>query len=226
MSDIEYEMDKYTKLITNKVYSITNLINDLKELYKTKEIILNQKSNFSEIEMNETEKEKTNYLKINDNNFSQDNNLNEKNDINEKKIEDCLLKCSNLNILEQIKDNGNGDIDATKLLIQALETKIFTKFNIMEERFKNIQMENMKVKNLTESHSNLLDELKLNIQLLKDDIDKLTNTFNTTTNKLNKKDNSLENKIKEIIEKTPNINSIIDEKIKVLEEEFSKIKIN
>ena len=154
------------------------------------------------------------------------NDLNEKNDINEKKIEDCLLKCSNLNILEQIKDNGNGDIDATKLLIQALETKIFTKFNIMEERFKNIQMENMKVKNLTESHSNLLDELKLNIQLLKDDIDKLTNTFNTTTNKLNKKDNSLENKIKEIIEKTPNINSIIDEKIKVLEEEFSKIKIN
>jgi hypothetical protein len=93
MSDIEYEMDKYTKLITNKVYSITNLINDLKELYKTKEIILNQKSNFSEIEMNETEKEKTNYLKINDN-ISQDNNLNEKNDINENinMNEETILK--------------------------------------------------------------------------------------------------------------------------------------
>ena len=87
MSDIEYEMDKYTKLITNKVSSITNLINDLKELYKTKEIILNQKSNFSEIEMNETEKE-------NDNNFSQDNNLNEKNDINENinMNEETILK--------------------------------------------------------------------------------------------------------------------------------------
>ena len=93
MSDIEYEMDKYTKLITNKVSSITNLINDLKELYKTKEIILNQKNNFSEIEMNETEKEKTNYLKINDN-FSQDNNLNEKNDINENinMNEETILK--------------------------------------------------------------------------------------------------------------------------------------
>ena len=95
MSDIEYEMDKYTKLITNKVYSITNSINNLKELYKTKDIILNQKSNFSEIEMNyKTEKEKINYLKINDNNFSQDNNLNEKNDINENinMNEEIILK--------------------------------------------------------------------------------------------------------------------------------------
>ena len=154
------------------------------------------------------------------------NDLNEKNETNEKKIEDCLLKCSNLNVLEEIKDSGNGDIDATKLLIKALETKVFTKFNTIEERFKNIQIEYMKLKNFTEEHTNLIDELKLNIQLIKDDFEKLKNTLNNTINKLNKKDNSLENKIKEIMENKPNINSIIDEKIKLLEDEFSKIKIN
>ena len=222
------------KLITQN--TLTELEKKIKDnQIKIEELEKNIKDSTDQTEMNDLEnsieKKFKEYNMKNENMIknlqSNINELNEKNETNEKKIEDCLLKCSNLNVLEEIKDSGNGDIDATKLLIKSLETKVFTKFNTIEERFKNIQIEFMKVKNLTESHNNSLEELKLNLQLLKDDFEKLKNTFNNTTNKLNKKDNSLENKIKEILENTPNNNnSLIDEKIKLLEDEFSKIKTN
>ena len=221
------------KLITQN--TLTELEKKIKDnQIKIEELEKNIKDSTDQTEMNDLEnsieKKFKEYNMKNENMIknlqSNINDLNEKNETNEKKIEDCLLKCSNLNVLEEIKDSGNGDIDATKLLIKALETKVFTKFNTIEERFKNIQIEYMKLKNFTEEHTNLIDELKLNIQLIKDDFEKLKNTLNNTINKLNKKDNSLENKIKEIMENKPNINSIIDEKIKLLEDEFSKIKIN
>ena len=46
MTDIEFEMNKYTKLIINKVDSIIYSIKNLKELYKTKDKILNEKRHF------------------------------------------------------------------------------------------------------------------------------------------------------------------------------------
>ncbi len=127
MSDIEYEMNKYTKLITKKVYNITNSINNLKELYKTKNILLNQKRPFCEIEINDKkEKEKTNCLKINNNNFSHDNNLNLLNDIN-----------SNLNNNE---DNNNIKNNEETILKRGLiKTKIIIqpKYNSQEGIIKN-----------------------------------------------------------------------------------------
>ena len=157
------------------------------------------------------------------------NELNDKNENNEKKIEDCLLKCANINIIEEIKDNGNGDIDSTKILIKALENKVFTKFNTIEERFKNSQIEFMKVKNLTESHNNSIEEIDLKIQMINDELEKLKKTLTNTTNKLNKKDTNLENQIKELSDNLVNISNfenLINEKEKALRDEFTKFKSN
>ena len=62
MTDIEFEMNKYSKLIINKVDSIIYSIKNLKELYKTKDKILNEKRHFDN-DKKELEKEKVNFQK-------------------------------------------------------------------------------------------------------------------------------------------------------------------
>ena len=122
------------KLITQN--TLTELEKKIKDnQIKIEELEKNIKDSTDQKEMNDLEnsieKKFKEYNMKNENMIknlqSNINELNEKNETNEKKIEDCLLKCSNLNVLEEIKDSGNGDIDATKLLIKSLETKVLNK---------------------------------------------------------------------------------------------------
>ena len=65
---------------------------------------------------------------------NQINNLIKNNKEQDKKIEDCLLKCNSIDIYNLLKDNGDGTIDATKVMVNTLEDKVFKKFEFFEER--------------------------------------------------------------------------------------------
>mgnify|MGYP003301930597 CR=1 FL=1 len=43
------------------------------------------------------------------------------------------------------KDSGDGNIDATKILLQAVENKIYKKFSFTEDKIKKCEIENQKL---------------------------------------------------------------------------------
>ena len=44
------------------------------------------------------------------------------------------------------KDNGDGNIDATKLLVKSLEEKVFKKLYLIDEKYKKDATNNIKLK--------------------------------------------------------------------------------
>ena len=64
------------------------------------------------------------------------NELFEKNKDFEKKYEDLSVKMTDIDIFSMFKDNGDGTIDATKVMVRALEDKVFKKFEFVDKRYK------------------------------------------------------------------------------------------
>jgi hypothetical protein len=63
-----------------------------------------------------------------------------------QKIEDCEVKCASLDILNVIKDSGDGTVDAAKILFKSLEDKCFKKFELIDARYKQDSIDLMKMK--------------------------------------------------------------------------------
>ena len=68
-----------------------------------------------------------------------------------KKIEECVLKCDSVDIYNLLKDTGDSNIDAAKLMVSSLEEKIFKKFAFIDERNK---IEEEKIVRLLKSDEN------------------------------------------------------------------------
>ena len=51
-------------------------------------------------------------------------------------MEDCSVKCASIDILNIIKDSGDGTVDAAKILFKSLENKCFKKFDLIDARYK------------------------------------------------------------------------------------------
>ena len=64
-----------------------------------------------------------------------------------QKIENLQVKSSELDVFSMFKDSGDGTIDATKVMIKALEEKIFKKFELVDARYKKDSLDNLKMKN-------------------------------------------------------------------------------
>ena len=168
--------------------------------------------------LNETKKKRddTEYL----------NNINKKlEDISskcselEERMDNCEVKCSNYDIVTMIKDNGNGTVDATKVIVRALEEKVFKKIEMVETKSKNNSYLNEKLDliinkiekdrqnieklfNLSAAHKESIDELKndmneksTTIKNNEDKITKLSKKLNDFREKLNTKINELNTKI-------------------------------
>jgi len=108
-------------------------------------------------------------------NDSQFNLINEK--INElfhnnkdydKKIEDLQVKTSDFDIFSMFKDNGDGTIDATKVMVKALEEKVFKKFEIQDKRYKIESLDNMKTKNNVENIMPKIDQIHREIERIRE----------------------------------------------------------
>lgn len=106
---------------------------------------------------------------------SQNDIINNTNDIKEMKemLEDMKNKMSDYNMYEMFKDTSEGigeNPDTTKSLIVNLETKIFKKFGLIDERNKKSEEENMKtktevlnLKNKTEVMTHQINQSKENL---------------------------------------------------------------
>ena len=80
----------------------------------------------------QTDKTKSPYLNINEkiNKLLQNNkNLSEK-------IDKLEVKTSDMDIFKMFKDNGDGNIDTTKVLVKSLEEKVSKKFELLDMKFK------------------------------------------------------------------------------------------
>ena len=136
-----------------------------------------------------------------------------------------------MDIFNVIKDSGDGNVDASKLLIRALETRINKRLDLNDEKYKNDQIEFMKVKNQTINQGNLIDVLQRNVNNMKENIENLNNEFVIDIKNLKDKYEALhqllnenkENLNQDINESKESSKNYTDEREKVILEEISII---
>ena len=100
-----------------------------------------------------------------------DNRINEliqKNSEQDKAIEDLTVKSSNFDIFSMFRDSGDGSIDMAKVLIKALEEKVFKKFDLIDLRYKQEANETVKIKKMMENMHPIVEKCERDINDLKD----------------------------------------------------------
>ena len=147
----------------------------------------------------------------------------------DSKIENCEIMCSNLDVMNMIKDSGDGKIDAAKVMVKSLEEKIFKKFELIDEKNKNEKSDSIninskidlifdkinrdrqnieKLYNITGENKEAIDQIKKDLKEKTNEIRKITDEEKSTSKKLDDAKKSLNKKIKELSEK---LNSEIEE---------------
>ena len=121
-------------------------------------------------------------------------------DRDKKDLDDIKVKVEDFNVYDLFKDSGNGNMDATKVLVRTLEAKCNKRFEIQENRQKANDEDIFKLKNDMTNVNNLGDMLTKQNENNKEIINTLTNDLNETKetqkdnfNTLNKKIDNLGN---------------------------------
>ena len=150
-----------------------------------------------------------------------DNRINEiiqKNSDQDKAIEDLTVKSSNFDIFSMFRDSGDGTIDMAKVLVKALEEKVFKKFDLIDLRYKQEANETVKIKKMMENLQPIVEkcereinDLKEGEQKLKEEIDNLKELIENNNKKYNEIINDKENNINQKIDELKND---IEKKIK------------
>ena len=170
---------------------------------------------------NITQENKLSYDKLDEQIF----NLSQKNVEQDEKIEECILKSNNFDILNIIKDSGDGSIDLAKLLIKSLEDRVFKKFEFIDQRYKQEGMELMKISKMSENINHKMDKIERNfneiknseIIQMKDDIE---NNQSNNEKKIEEINNNLNDKEINLIQK---INDVETNLLKLLQEKDSDL---
>ena len=146
------------------------------------------------------------------------NSILQKNEDYEQKLENLQVKTSELDVFSMFKDSGDGTIDATKVMIKALEEKIFKKFELVDARYKKDSLDNLKMKTNMENITPKLDQFHRELERISDinkqqkedldsykkeneekSLDNINNIYNDVNQKLidlkNEFDNNLKNKL-------------------------------
>ena len=209
---------KPTDLIKNILRAIKE--NKEKIAYLEKELIKEKERNEKEFKSHE------------ENNYNDFDSLRKKlNELSLKladydnKIENCEIKCSNFDVMDMIKDSGDGKIDAAKLMVKSLEEKIFKKFEIIDEKKKNEKSDNINIKNhidliyekinrdrqnleklysITGENKEAIGQIKKDLKEKTNEIRKIADEEKNTYKKLDDAKKSLNKKIKELSEKLNN----------------------
>ena len=158
------------------------------------------------------------------------NSIIQKNNDLEKKIELLQSHIQGLDIMTIFKDDGTGTIDATKVMVKALQEKVFKKFELVEQRYKKDGEDNFKIKNTVENLGikmetiyRDIESIKELIQNQKEEFDKYKNNELQTKESINSDIindiNSKITKLKEDFE----IN--INNKINSIEDKLNNIKL-
>ena len=167
--------------LDNNIYNITKSDNKIspsliKNMMKQ---IKDQKAHISKLDEKiknlTTEETKITNLTLENksNNDSSQNKINElikKIQDFEQTIETIQSDLKGLDFMKMFQDDGSGSIDATKVLVKALQEKVFKKFELVEQRYKKDALENAKTKST-------VDNLVPKIDMMKNELDKI-NDYN------------------------------------------------
>ena len=138
------------------------------------------------------------------------NSLLQQNEEYQRKLEDIQVKTSELDVFSMFKDSGDGTIDATKLMLKALEEKVFKKFELVDARYKKDSLDNLKMKTNIENITPKLDQFNRELERIndinkqqKEDLDgykkeneeQNLDNFNNLTNDFNQKLQDLKNEM-------------------------------
>ncbi len=145
-------------------------------------------------------------------------------------MEDLQTKTADMDVFNMIKDSGDGNTDASKVLIRALEARINKRFDLNDEKYKNDQLEFQKVKNQAMNNGNLINVLQRNYNNVKDDFENINNQLGNNVKELKSKDDDLNKLINDNNEQiNKNINTTkeeiekeIDDKLKEALEQINK----
>ena len=195
------------------------------ELSKLKTLLNDNSSKIENIEKNNND--------FNNNLSEMDNKLSEM----KRSVDDIKVKVEDFNIYELFKDNGDGNLDASKILIQALENKVFKKFGMVDERMKANETDIFNIKNNITNYDNLIESIKRENEKLKKIFEEYDKNYNEDKENNNKNFEDINNNIENIYKKLSdfdsnknninidNNNNINNEKISEMENKFNE-KLN
>ena len=158
------------------------------------------------------------------------NSIIQKNNDFEKKIELLQSHMQGLDIMTIFKDDGTGTIDATKVMVKALQEKVFKKFELVEQRYKKDGEDNFKTKNTVENLGikmetiyRDIESIKELIQNQKEEFDKYKNNELQTKESIN---SDIINDINsKIIKLKEDFEININNKINSIEDKLNNIKL-
>ena len=200
-----------------------------KKLSKVITLKTNDVKNECKLLINTNNKE--NESKFNDlfEKFNEMMNLKEK---LENQMEDCVTKCSSIDIINMFKDSGDGTVDAAKVMVKALEEKVFKKIEFVETRAKKETNNTSDIKNNMKDLYDTIKSIKTDILNINESLDKNKDNMNNIQNDFdeykNNVDDFIQNNsgIKKEIEKLKNQDKNIKEKINELFEKINDLKNN
>ena len=189
-------MDKQIKEVISKVSILQEKIkNEAKDKKKEEEKIKSMSS-----ENNEEFKKINNRI----------NSLMSKKDEIEQKIESLQSSVKGLDIMTKFKDDGSGTIDATKVMVKALQEKVFKKFELVETRYKKDAGENSKTKLLLENLIPKIDKMDKDLEKINEINNEQKEELETYIKENEEKNNETKN----------NINDDFNQKLEKLKEEI------
>ena len=241
---IEYRKGNNAQQASNQIPPdlIRNMAKQIKD--NKKKIVELEKRLKDEIKSN-TDSLKKNYQKMinehnteNNKDFEKINSkldelFNSKEDL-EKKMEDCISKCSTIDIYNMFKDSGDGTVDAAKILVRALEEKVFKKFELVDARYKKDAADNLITKNNVENLLPKSEKIEKNLEKFNEifdknneEIDKLKKEMEDQKEKMKLLiDNNNNNLVKNLERIKNDFDNIIKNKLNELEKKVNELKNN
>ena len=128
----------------------------------------------------------------------------------ELKVESLESNMQGFDIMKMFRDDGSGTVDATRVMVKALQDKVFKKFELVEARYKRDGEENMKTKSLVENIIPKIEKITKDLE----SINELNQHQNEETENIKNINHQLTDEIK---------NAVIDDlgkKIEKLKEEI------
>ena len=126
--------------------------------------------------------------------------LKKKNEKLEQDLEQMSFKVQDFNIYDIFKSgvSDGGSADASIILIQNLEKKLFKKFEFIDEKIRKTEEESNRFKNEFSINKNNLGTINKTLNLLKEEVEKNIKNGTLTNEILMEKHQELENKLKDV----------------------------
>ena len=153
-------------------------------------------------------------------------NLKEQTEKLGKELINIKERLQDFNIYDMFKEGGDGDVDITKALIKALESKTNKRFDLFEEKYKLLSTENFKNKDDIKNQGILINGQKIIIEKNNEKISKLLEDQKNkeiSDKELKEKENEeLNKKFEEIIKSIEALGENYDNKLLELEKKLSE----